>query len=45
MASAKTNLEELYTRLSLEEEDEGGVIIENKEIQGRKETFILVGKF
>lgn len=44
MARNPTNLEDLYVRLNLEEE-EGGVIVGNGEIQEHKDTYILVGKF
>lgn len=45
MAAESSNLEEMYARLVLEEEEEGGVMVAEKEIQGHKETFVLVGKF
>lgn len=45
MGSTSTNLEEVYSRLTLEEEDEGGVIIGEAEIQPIKQSFVLVGRF
>lgn len=45
MGSAQTNLEEMYAQLSLEEEDEGGVVIGDDEVITHKQVFILVGKF
>lgn len=41
----KSSLEELYAKLSLKDEEEGGVIIGVEEIQEKKDTFIMVGKF
>lgn len=43
MARDQSDLESLYARLSLEEEDEGGIVIGQSEIQGHKETFVLAG--
>lgn len=46
MASTHQNLEEMYARLTLEEEEEEGeVIVGNDEMAKVKETFILVGRF
>lgn len=45
MASSSTNLEDLYARLSLEEEEEGGVIIPEGEVSKKQNTHVLVGNF
>lgn len=44
MATSKSTLEDLYSRLSLEEEDEGGLVVAAGEIKART-TYVLVGKF
>lgn len=41
----KTSLEELYANLSLEEDDEGGVVVGIEEVQEKKTTYVLVGRF
>lgn len=41
----KMSLENLYANLSMEDEVEGGIIVGAKEVQEKKSTFILVGKF
>lgn len=38
------NLEEMYTRMTLEEEEKGGVIVGEEEVQPSKKTYILIGK-
>lgn len=45
MASSHQNLEKMYARLALEEEDEGGVVIGDDEVDVNKQTFVLVGRF
>lgn len=35
MATSKSTLEDLYSRLSLEEEDEGGLVVAAGEIKAR----------
>lgn len=45
MTTVPNNLEELYSRLSLEEEDEGGVIIPEGEVEKRQDTCVLVWRF
>lgn len=45
MATSATNLEELYARLALEEEAEGGVIIKENEAKPQQPTYVLVGRF
>lgn len=44
MATSKASLEELYSRLSVEEEDEGGVVVAEGEIKKRT-TYVVVGRF
>lgn len=44
MASTQTNLEDMYARLSLEEEEEGGILVGEEEIIQQKQVYILVGK-
>lgn len=44
MASSSTNLEDLYARLSLEEEEER-VIIPEREVVKQQNTYVLVGRF
>lgn len=44
MASSRENLEEMYARLALEE-DEGGVLMTEEDVSRDKQTFILVGRF
>lgn len=44
MASSSVNLEEMYSRLALEEE-EAGVMIGEAEVGQRKEIFVLIGRF
>lgn len=45
MAHERSNLDSLYANLTLEEEEEGGVVIGNDEIRGQKKTFVLVREF
>lgn len=45
MASSQQNLEEMYARLALEEEDEWGILIGEDEVVNDKQMFILVGRF
>lgn len=45
MDNPKPALAELYARLSLEDEEEGGLIVEETAIQTNTEHFILVGRF
>lgn len=35
----------MYARLTLEEEDEGGVLIGEEELVSNKQSFVLMGKF
>ncbi|WOG99984.1 hypothetical protein DCAR_0519340 [Daucus carota subsp. sativus] len=41
----KTNLEKLYEKLVIDDEEDGGVIVGSEETQNKKESFILVGRF
>ena len=45
MDYSKSKLEDLYAKLSIEDEEEGGEVIGEEEVQGNKESFILVGRF
>lgn len=45
MAQSHSNLEQMYARLTLEEEDEGGIVLGNEEVQEKKDSFVLVGRF
>ncbi|KAK1376452.1 hypothetical protein POM88_032645 [Heracleum sosnowskyi] len=45
MATSSTNLEDLYSRLSLEEEEDEGVIIPEGEVTKQQNTYVLVGQF
>lgn len=45
MTAPMTDLEELYARLVLEDQDDGGVIVAEKEVQQTKTTYVLVGRF
>lgn len=40
-----SDMEELYAKLTIEDEEEGGVIIGAGEVQENKENFVLVGRF
>lgn len=44
MATSKASLEEMYSRLSLEEEEDGGIEVAEGDIKART-TFVLVGSF
>lgn len=44
MQYSKSNLEKLYARLTIEDEEEGGMIVEVGEVQEKKETMVLVGE-
>lgn len=43
--AAQESLEELYSRLSLEEDGEGGIIVTGGAPEQKKETYVLVGRF
>lgn len=42
---SKTSLETLYANLSMEDDDEGGIVVGIEEVQEQKTTFVLVGRF
>lgn len=44
MTTSEASLEELYARLALDEEDDGGIVVAEVEIKTRT-TYILVGRF
>lgn len=45
MASSQFYLVEMYARLSLEKEEEGGVLIGEEEVVQVRPTFVPVGRF
>lgn len=45
MGHNKSDLEKLYARLTIEDEEEGGMVIGAEAVQKHQETYILVGKF
>lgn len=45
MGTSGTTLEEMYARLSLEDEEDGGVIVAGAEIPQTRKTYVLVGCF
>ncbi|KAL8093622.1 hypothetical protein AgCh_035490 [Apium graveolens] len=45
MASSRQNLEEMSTRLTLDKDDEGAVLVAEEEVEPNKQTFVLVGAF
>lgn len=45
IASSEKSLEEMYANLIIEDEDEEGIIVANKEVEEPKQTFLLVGRF
>lgn len=44
MASEPMNLEEMYARLTLEEEEESGLVVEGEAERKQQQTFVLIGK-
>lgn len=45
MKYENSNLDKLYSRLTIEDEEEGGIVVGNEEEQKATETFVLVGRF
>lgn len=45
MAISQQSLEDLYVNLTLEDEEEGGIIVEKSDALELKHTYVLVGKF
>lgn len=45
MEQLTQSLDELYANLTIEDEEDGGIIIRNEEIKSCKESFVLVGRF
>lgn len=45
MAFPAGNLDEMYARLALEEEEEDGVVVAENEIQQNKQAFVVIGRF
>lgn len=44
MEHSKQNLDDLYAKLTMEDEDEGGIIIGANQIVQKRESFVLVGR-
>lgn len=45
MDRSSITLEDLYANLTIEDEEQGGIIVGEAEILERKKTFVLVGRF
>lgn len=45
MTSNTMNLEEMYSRLTLDDEEEGGVVVGEEEMVQIRENYVLVGRF
>lgn len=45
MEHGKQSLEELYGNLTIEGEDEDGIIVGNEGVERTKESFVLIGRF
>lgn len=45
MDYSKSSLEDLYARLSIEDEESGGVILGKEVVGQHKESFVLIGRF
>lgn len=45
MATSKASLEEMYVRLALEDEEEGGILVGEEEVVKIKKSFILIDRF
>lgn len=45
MEQPKVMLEDLYAKLTLEDEEDGGIIVEDTKVPYKNVTFILVGRF
>lgn len=45
MDQSQVSLDDLYAKLAIDDEEEGGVIVQSGEIEQVKESFILVGRF
>lgn len=45
METSSTTLEDLYAQLSLEEDEESGVIVPEGQVKKQHNTYVLVGKF
>lgn len=41
----RSSLEELYAKLNMEDEEEPGVVVGVEEVQEKKNSFVLVGRF
>lgn len=45
MARCQGSLEQLCVNITIEDEEEGGIVVTNNEIVEQKQTYVLVGKF
>lgn len=45
MKYSKSSLNDLYAKLSIEDEEEGGVVVGEEGIEQATKSFILVGRF
>lgn len=45
MARSEETLEDMYAKLVIEDEDEGGLVVSNSEVVVQKQLFVLIGKF
>lgn len=45
MEYAKSGIDDLYAKLSIDEEDEGGIIVEDAVTEQDKDSFVLIGRF
>ncbi|KAL8107900.1 hypothetical protein AgCh_024344 [Apium graveolens] len=45
MEYSNSGINDLYAKLSIEDDDEGGMIVENAVIEKEKESFVLIGRF
>lgn len=45
MAYPKASLEELYAKLTIADEEEGGIVVGNDVVEQRKESYVLIGRF
>lgn len=45
MATGANDLEELYARLALEEEDDGGLTAGKEEVNTTRSKYVLIGRF
>lgn len=44
MEYAKSGIDDLYAKLSIDEEDEGGIIVKDVVTEQDKDSFVLIGR-